>query len=141
MLKCKRCDATQIVKSGTIRGKQRYLCKQCGYHFVEGDQRETAASSVVKALCTVFQALDIKQYREIGKYLNRDPALIYRWMNEESHKFNKRGHSMALEFYNTGRLFLELKQDILENSSPMLLADNIVDDLYIAIILQRREKR
>ena len=141
MPECKRCGAARIVKSGTVRGKQRYLCKRCGYHFVEGDQRETNASAVVKALCTVFQALGVKQYREIGEYLKRDPALVYRWMNEVSREFNRRWRSEAQEFYNVRRLFNELKRAGLENSGSMLLADNIVGDLYIAVILQRRDKR
>ncbi len=141
MLKCKACGSTQIVKSGTVRDKQRYLCKRCNCHFVEGDQRESSASVIAKALCTVFQALGAKQYREIGKYLKRDPAQIYRWMNEETRKFNRRGNTEALEFYTASRLLDELQQDGLENGDPMLMADNIIDDLYIAVIVQRREKR
>ena len=141
MPECKRCGSAQTVKNGTVRGKQRYLCKQCGYHFVEGDERETSAAVVAKALCTILQALDAKRYRVIGEYLKRNPALIYRWMHEGSRKYNRRGHSEALQFYNVKSLLKELKRDIPENTGPMLLADNIVDDLYIAVILQRRERR
>ena len=36
---CKRCGSNNCVKSGFVRTKQRYLCKDCGYYFVEGDQR------------------------------------------------------------------------------------------------------
>ncbi|WP_346293315.1 IS1/IS1595 family N-terminal zinc-binding domain-containing protein, partial [Sphaerothrix gracilis] len=33
---CPECQATYIVKNGHIHtGKQRYLCRQCGYQFVE----------------------------------------------------------------------------------------------------------
>lgn len=39
MMQCKRCGSAKVVKSGMLRGKQRYLCRQCGFHFVEGDQR------------------------------------------------------------------------------------------------------
>lgn len=141
MLECKRCGSTRIVKSGTVRGKQRYLCKQCDCHFVEGDQRETSTSVVLKALCTIFKALDAKQYREIGRYLKRHPALIYRWMNKESRKYNRDGRGEALEFYNIKSLFNKLVQDGLAYCGPMLIADNVVDDLYIAVILQRREKQ
>jgi insertion element IS1 protein InsB len=28
-----------VVKSGKVRGKQRYKCKECGYNFVIGDAR------------------------------------------------------------------------------------------------------
>ena len=142
MIECKRCGATQIVKSGMVRGKQRYLCKQCGCHFVEGDGRETSVSSIIKLLCAIFEALGVKQqYREIGGYLKRDPALIYRWMNEGAKKYNRRGRTVVEHFWNAKSLYRELKQDGLETGGPMLMADNIIDDLYIAVIVQRREKR
>jgi transposase-like protein len=33
---CPECQATRPVKNGHIHtGKQRYLCRQCGYQFVE----------------------------------------------------------------------------------------------------------
>lgn len=94
-----------------------------------------------KALCTIFQALGAKQYRESGQYLKRDSALIYRWMNGETRKFNRHGNTEALEFYNVNSLFGELKQDGLANGDPMLMVDNIIDGLYIAVIVPRCEKR
>ncbi len=27
---CKRCGSAEHVKNGLMRGKQRYLCKECG---------------------------------------------------------------------------------------------------------------
>ena len=141
MPECKRCGATQIVKSGTVRGKQRYLCKQCGYHFVEGDQREKNSAIVPKALCTIFQALGAKQYRTIGKYLNRDTSLVHRWMNEKPSKHKRRWNGHAQEINDIYWLFDEIKQSGLANGKPMLMADNVIDDLYVAVILQRREKR
>jgi hypothetical protein len=33
---CKRCQGEEVVKSGRIRNKQRWLCKSCGLNFVEG---------------------------------------------------------------------------------------------------------
>lgn len=140
MLECKRCGSTQIVRSGMVRGKQRYLCKQCGCHFVEGDRRETNASIVSKSLCMVFHALGAGQCRTIGRYLRRDPSLIHRWMNKTPLKFQRQRNCVD-EFWSIDSLFREIKQGDLENGTPMLLAHNVIDDLYIAVIVQRREKR
>lgn len=36
MLTCSRCQSKHTVKNGRIHtGKQRYLCRSCGYQFVE----------------------------------------------------------------------------------------------------------
>ncbi len=140
MLECKRCGSTKIVKSGTVRGKQRYLCKRCGCHFVEGDQREKSTATVSKALCTIFQALGASQYRTVGKYLNRDISLIHRWMNSISVKRKRRWRDCIHEFWSINSLFNEIKLGEVEDGNPMLMVDNVIDGLYIAVIVQKREK-
>lgn len=45
MVKCKKCQSENIVKNGKVRGKQRYLCKDCRYNFVEGDAYECQRKS------------------------------------------------------------------------------------------------
>jgi len=39
-IKFKNCGSTHYIKNGKIREKQRYKCKECGYNFVVGDERE-----------------------------------------------------------------------------------------------------
>lgn len=39
MIKCKKCNQIEFIqKSGIMRGKQRYYCKACDYHFTIGDE-------------------------------------------------------------------------------------------------------
>ena len=141
MPECKRCGSAQIVKSGTVRGKQRYLCKKCGCHFVEGDQREKSTAAVSKALCTVFQALGAKQYRIIGEYLDRDTSLIYRWMNEKPIDAERRWQGRAKEYESIFRATDDLIDYGVPNLDAVMMADNTVDDLYIAVIVQQRKKQ
>ncbi len=35
MMKCPRCESTQLRKNGRSNGKQRYLCKACGKQFLD----------------------------------------------------------------------------------------------------------
>lgn len=141
MIECKRCGSDKTVKSGIIRGKQRYLCKQCGYHFVYGDQRENRTATITKALCTIFHALGINQCKTIGKYLDWDTSLIHRWMNKNLDEYERRRNGYIQEFINYKDLLEELKWNDIENGNPMLLVNNIVDDLYIAVIVQRQDKQ
>lgn len=42
MPQCPTCQAQHTVKNGHIHtGKQRFLCKQCGYQFVENPTNKT----------------------------------------------------------------------------------------------------
>lgn len=141
MIKCKRCGSDKTVKNGFIRGKQRYWCKQCGFHFVEGDQRGYDDALLLKNICKLFQALGTEKYKTIAKYLKRDPAQIFRWMHEETYDHKCRCLDYSTECYSVNGLFEELKYSNVDNGNPMFIAENIINDLYVAVIVQRREKQ
>ena len=141
MVECKRCGSTKTVKNGMVRGKQRYLCKQCSYHFVEVDQREKDEATLIKALCTVYHALGVKKRGLIGEYLNRDGSLIHRWMNKKPIKSERRWKNDAEEYPNVKYLLQDLMKHGLGRNGKAIMADNVVGDLYIAVIVQRRRKR
>ena len=141
MQECKRCASTEVVKSGKVRGKQRYLCKRCGYHFVEEDGREFQIATIDKALCTIFQALGEGKQRLIGSYLRRDPALIHKWMKKTPIDFQGQWDDGILECPDYEDLCEELKYSIREqNNYELLIGHNVIDDLYIAVIVQKRNK-
>lgn len=141
MVECKRCGSDKTVKNGMVREKQRYLCKQCGYHFVYGDQREKSTATIAKALCTVFHALGVTSCKTIGKYLDRDTSLIHRWLNKQPNNYERYRSVCTQECANMSHLLDELRFSDVETEKPLLLVNNIVDDLYIAVIVQRRENR
>ena len=142
MVTCKRCGSAKIVKSGMVRGKQRYLCKQCGFYFVEGDAREKDTAILPKALCTVFRALGVNaQYRTIGDFLwKRDPAQICRWIHGTPGKYKREKERAGDLFFEKDRLLKRIYSGIGKDENPALLVENVVDDTYIAVVMQRRRK-
>lgn len=139
MLKCKRCGSTQIVKNGIVRNKQRYLCKRCGFHFVDGDQREDVKSTVFKALCVIFHALGAKKYSLIGKHLNRDSSTIFRWMNDKSLEPKRKWDAHINEYWSLNSLYEEIEYSGFKDGKPFLMADNVITGLYIAVIVQNKK--
>ncbi len=82
MVICKSCGSEKTVKSGIVRGKQRYRCRSCRYFFVEGDERTSEPIAALKALCVLFYSLGKSSYGMLGKIIGRDRSLIYRWIRE-----------------------------------------------------------
>ena len=82
MLECKNCKSEKVVKSGKIRGKQRYKCKECNCNFVIGDKRTDEKIAALKALCVLFYSLAKGSYNMLGKLFGRNRSLIYRWIRE-----------------------------------------------------------
>src|SRR5436189_286865 len=57
MISCKNCHKNNPTKNGYVRGKQRYKCHNCGYHFVLGDERHRHATELKKALSVILYSL------------------------------------------------------------------------------------
>ena len=53
-------------------------------------------------------------------------------------KLSREDTPLGLNFY---LLIEEIKLGGVENGNPMFIADNIIDDLYVAVIVQRCDKR
>jgi transposase-like protein len=82
MPECKNCKSENVAKSGKVRGKQRYKCKECGYNFVIGDARTNEKIVALKALCVLPYSLEKASYNMMGKLFGRNRSLIYRWIRD-----------------------------------------------------------
>jgi transposase-like protein len=88
MLACKNCKSDKVVKSGKIRGKQRYKRKERGYTFAQSDERTSEKIAALKASIVMLYSLGKGSYHMLGKFFNRDRSLIYRWIREAGLKFD-----------------------------------------------------
>jgi transposase len=82
MPECKNCKSENVVKSGKVRGKQRYKCKECGYNFVIEDARTNDKIVALKALCVLLYSLGKASYNLMGKIFGRNRSLIYCWIRD-----------------------------------------------------------
>jgi transposase-like protein len=77
-IKCPRCRPSKIVKSGKINGQQRYLCKECNYHFTVNKLGKRVDNNyIVKALQLYLEGLGIS---EIEKYVGVSRNTIRKWI-------------------------------------------------------------
>ncbi|MDR3222066.1 MAG: hypothetical protein LBU46_08715 [Candidatus Accumulibacter sp.] len=114
----------QIVKSGLVRGKQRYKCKECGVHFVEGDARTSDKIAALKALCVVLYSLGKGSYNRLGKILGRNRSLIHRRIREAGFPTEVpaiNGEITQIEFDEMWH-FIESKKESFGSSKPLIAA-------------------
>ena len=81
-MQCPQCAHPKIIKSGHVRGKQRYKCKQCGHQFVESPQPVGAPPKGTAPSCP---------YCEVGivhKRSARGERLYYQCRNPECRRFS-----------------------------------------------------
>ena len=82
---CKKCNSTRCVKSGYIRGNQRYKCNNCGCNFKLGDGRGKIKPEA-KALAMLLYGSGKASYGMIARLLNVSrPAVLY-WVRNMGSK-------------------------------------------------------
>jgi insertion element IS1 protein InsB len=80
VIECKRCKSTRVVKNGFANNKQRYLCKECGYVFTEGDRRVKPKIKVIRAWCVLLYSLAKASFNMLAKLFNTWPSVVYCWI-------------------------------------------------------------
>jgi transposase len=139
---CKNCNADKVTKNGTVRGKQRYLCKKCGYNFVIGDERTNDGIIALKALVVLLCSLAKGSYNMLGTIFNRDRSLIYRWIKEAGLSFDDPvidGEIKEIEFDEMWH-FVGSKKTNFGSSKPLIVARGKLSHGYsVVVMLQRSE--
>jgi transposase-like protein len=77
-MNCPKCSNSAAIKSGKIKGKQRYKCKKCNYHYTV-QQKSTAKPKELKkyALQLYLEGLG---FRSIGRILNVSNVSVLNWI-------------------------------------------------------------
>jgi transposase len=86
MLPCKHCGSGEWVKQGQTRGKQRYRCKDCDRHFVQGDGRVNEALPAKQARAIVLSRLAKASFGMLGHVFGVSRSLAYRWIKQEAER-------------------------------------------------------
>ena len=78
MKECPKCSSDETVKSGKIRGKQRYKCKACNYHYTVIQKSDTSTASDRKLALTLY--LEGLGFRSIGRVMGYSHVAVYNWI-------------------------------------------------------------
>ena len=80
-MNCKRCNSELVTKNGKAREKQRFLCKECGYNFIEGDLRTRPQDSAKRALAIILYTMCKASFNFLGtKLFKVSPSTIMNWV-------------------------------------------------------------
>jgi transposase-like protein len=77
-MNCPKCTGERKVKSGIIKGRQRYRCKECGCNYtVEIKSTGKPPSMKRQALHLYPEGLG---FRSIGRFLHVSHVSVYKWI-------------------------------------------------------------
>lgn len=74
---CPKCSGRKAIKSGVIKGRQRYKCKDCNCHYTINSRERTPLA--IRLEC-INLYLEGKSMREIGRSLDVHHTTVSRWL-------------------------------------------------------------
>ncbi len=77
---CPKCQSEVLIKSGVVKGRQRYRCKNCNYSFtVLKEGKQIDPYYVIKALQLYIEGVT---YREIERILGISHVTVMNWVKK-----------------------------------------------------------
>jgi transposase len=77
-ISCKKCQSQDFIKSGRIRGYQRYRCKGCGCQFTETKLR--GVNPALKSFAIVLYAFCGVSMGNIAKLFKVSTVAVLKWV-------------------------------------------------------------
>lgn len=83
---CKWCGSTDVMKYGSRKGVQEYICQKCGRKFIAKDapyRKQTPTEQIGKALDSYYNGLS---FADIARQLTVNESTVYRWVISYTNK-------------------------------------------------------
>ena len=76
-MKCPKCNSEEKVKDGIVKGKQRYKCQKCGYHYTV--EVNSGIQPFYKRLALALYVGGLR-FRKIGRIIGVSDVAVLNWI-------------------------------------------------------------
>jgi transposase-like protein len=136
-ISCKRRGATEHVKNGMVRQRQRYRCQKCGYNFTATPPR--GKPSAMRALALLLYAMGNASFCMIGRLLGVSDVAVLNWVREQAQKLPAPEVSADVVVLTLDEMwhFLKKRQKNYGSGEPMTLCSGEPwPGFWVAVMMQ-----
>jgi transposase-like protein len=124
---CPKCKSSHHVKDGVVRGRQRYKCKGCHYHYTVERKSDVKTPEIRRLALELY--LEGLGFRSIGRILKISYGTVYVWVKEWSSQVSFPRRENHIETIDLKKMlaYIESKKTTSSGYGLMLidLKDNI----------------
>ncbi len=139
-LNCKKCASTSFVKSGHVRGLQRYKCKDCGCQFTATKVR--GVNPALKSFAIVMYGYCGVSMGNIARLFNVSTVAVLKWVRSAAaqinppDKINEAEVVMIDEFWH----FVNGKKTLFGCGEPLMgYRVRLLDDTWALVLMPALE--
>ncbi len=119
MLNCPKCSHDVSTKSGFAKGRQRWKCKACEYHYTVS-HRGASKEQKRQALELYLEGLG---FRSTGRFLNFSHVAVYNWIKEFGEKLEELKSPKKIEVVEIDEMHTYILNKKTTAGSGLLLID------------------
>ena len=79
-MNCPKCKSSSNCKDGIVKGRQRYLCKNCGMRYTVEKKSDVKLAETKRMALEMY--LEGLGFRAIGRLLKISYGTVYNWIKE-----------------------------------------------------------
>ncbi len=134
IIACPKCSSEHVTKSGVVKGRQRYHCKACEYHFsVFKDGKSVDTYYVIKALQLYIEGVSL---REIERLIGVSHVSVMNWIKRYNiAKPTNQDYKPTYKVLRHDELLSYMSQSQNLNNSGMIITE--LGDKYMLIKWER----
>lgn len=134
---CPKCKCDSYIKSGIVKGRQRYKCNECNYNFsVIKEGKQIDSYYVIKALQLFIEGVS---FREIERLLGISHVTVMNWVKKFNIKIpENREYRPSYKVLNHEELMDFFKESKNMKSAGCLITE--LGDKYMVIKWERFRK-
>jgi transposase len=140
---CRYCGSEKTHKSGKIRGKQRYKCKDCGKNFLETDGRTKDSTTAKRALAVMLYTFSKASYNFLAKKIfHCSPTTVMNWIKKASAEVKMPEITNDIKEIEFDEMWHFIGSKKTKNGSSKLLIANqekLLPGLRVTVMLQPSE--
>jgi transposase-like protein len=139
MKTCKRCNSTNFIQNGRVRGNQRFKCKDCGYNFIEGDKREKTRPEA-KALALLMYGSCKASYGMIARLFKVSRTSVLNWIRIMGKNLPEPEFETDVKEIQMDEMwhYINKKNENYGSGEPWIVLETEPSDGLLAIVMLKR---
>ena len=120
-MKCPKCGSEEYCKDGIVKGRQRFKCKQCNYHYTV-EQKSDVKSRQTKRLAFEMY-LEGVGFRAIGRILKISYVTVFQWIKKWGENLELPRRNETIEVVELDEMHTYISQKKTTDGYGLLLID------------------
>ena len=120
-MKCPRCGGENHCKAGVVNCRQRFKCKDCGYHYTV--EKKSDVKSVETRRLAIEMYLEGLGFRAIGRILKISYGTVFQWVKKCGENLELPRRSEAIEVVELDEMHTYVSQKKTTDGYGLLLID------------------